>query len=319
MRFDNKLLTIVAIALCLGGCITACMIDSEDSDAMTAIVPGAVGSPYLYTLMSDATYDSISGSPPPGLSVSDSGSGNVIISGTPTTEGDYMFTVNAIGSDTSSISDTFVITIESALFTHTLSYDANGGENAPSDQIVSDTVSSTIMNVTADEPSRSGFNFLGWSVYSDVTSAFYTSGNIISVDANTTVLLYAVWEPIVYTITFDVSGGSVSADSESVDYSDSVTLPEYTGTLEGYTFGGWSDGTTIHSAGDSVTVTTDLTFTAIWTAEVVDDGSGDSEDPTTDDSTNIEDRRLGTTSLIVILGLLTLLYVVHHMRSQRRY
>ena len=71
---------------------------------------------------------------------------------------------------------------------YTLSYNANGGSNAPAAQSgsTSYTISSTI-------PTRSGYTFLGWSKSSSATTPEYRAGNTITLTGNTT--LYAVWTP----------------------------------------------------------------------------------------------------------------------------
>lgn len=78
---------------------------------------------------------------------------------------------------------------------------------------------------------------------------------------------FVIGEPVPeYTVSFDLGG----AESESEAYNDiivmeneSVTLPAAP-TREGYIFGGWSNGTDVFNAGDVVTVTSDMTFTAQW-------------------------------------------------------
>ncbi|MBQ8015932.1 MAG: InlB B-repeat-containing protein [Clostridia bacterium] len=71
--------------------------------------------------------------------------------------------------------------------TYTLTYNANGGNGAPSAQ--SGAASYTVSSV---KPVRSGYTFLGWSKSSSATSASYVAGNTITLSANTT--LYAVWQ-----------------------------------------------------------------------------------------------------------------------------
>ena len=77
--------------------------------------------------------------------------------------------------------------------TYTVRYNANGGTGAPSSQTktygVNLTLSSTI-------PTRSGYNFLGWSTSSTATSATYSAGG--SYTANSGATLYAVWEKANY-------------------------------------------------------------------------------------------------------------------------
>ncbi len=69
---------------------------------------------------------------------------------------------------------------------HTLSFDANGGSNAPSNQVGSGYVS-----ITNSAPSRNGYTFLGWSTDSNATSATYGASSLINLDRDT--VLYAVW------------------------------------------------------------------------------------------------------------------------------
>lgn len=94
--------------------------------------------------------------------------------------------------------------------TYIVRYNANGGTGAPSSQTktygVDLTLSSTI-------PTRSGYNFLGWSTSSTATSATYAAGGSYTANAGAT--LYAVWEKANYE--FSVSNLTVS-ESELYRY-----------------------------------------------------------------------------------------------------
>lgn len=94
--------------------------------------------------------------------------------------------------------------------TYTVRYNANGGTGAPSSQVKTYgetlTLSSTI-------PTRSGYNFLGWSTSSTATSATYGAGGSYTANAGAT--LYAVWEKANYE--FSISNLTVS-DSEPYRY-----------------------------------------------------------------------------------------------------
>ncbi len=87
---------------------------------------------------------------------------------------------------------------------YTLSYNANGGSSAPSDQTgaTSYTISSTV-------PTRFGYNFIGWSKSSSATSATYESGDTITLTSDTT--LYAVWSQPQISVnssaTANITGG----------------------------------------------------------------------------------------------------------------
>lgn len=72
---------------------------------------------------------------------------------------------------------------------YTLTYNANGGYNAPASQNVK---ANTTFNLSSSFPTRSGYSFLGWSTSSTASTASYTSGHPVSIKNNVT--LYAVWK-----------------------------------------------------------------------------------------------------------------------------
>jgi len=73
--------------------------------------------------------------------------------------------------------------------TYTVSYNANGGSDAPSAQTKTYGVTIKLSGI---EPQRQGYTFLGWSTSSTATSATYAPNGNFTVNANTT--LYAVWK-----------------------------------------------------------------------------------------------------------------------------
>ncbi|MFI3327069.1 MAG: InlB B-repeat-containing protein, partial [Clostridia bacterium] len=73
--------------------------------------------------------------------------------------------------------------------TYTVSYNANGGFNAPSSQTKTYGVALTL---SPNEPTLDGYTFIGWSTNSVATTATYLPSDIFTTNANTT--LYAVWE-----------------------------------------------------------------------------------------------------------------------------
>lgn len=98
---------------------------------------------------------------------------------------------------------------------YTLTYNANGGSYAPAPQ---PCYLSSISNcyVTSSEPSRSGYQFLGWSESSTATSASYTAGSTVNITGNKT--LYAVWRSRNETITVSLNWGSSPRDLDSYVY-----------------------------------------------------------------------------------------------------
>ena len=69
-----------------------------------------------------------------------------------------------------------------------ITYNANGGTNAPAQTYVYSEMGGTL---TEDVPTREGYRFLGWATSASATAARYASGEQVDIDTNTT--LYAVW------------------------------------------------------------------------------------------------------------------------------
>lgn len=91
-------------------------------------------------------------------------------------------------ADTSTLTFDFYATWEHVtVYVH---YNANGGTGAPASQSHWGGYSVVL---TTDQPTRSGYNFLGWSQQSDATSASYLPGG--DYQLYNTVTLYAVWSP----------------------------------------------------------------------------------------------------------------------------
>ena len=119
-------------------------------------------------------------------------------------------------------------------------YDANGGTGAPSTQ---DKFVNKNLTLSSALPTRTGYTFLGWSASKTAATATYAAGGTYT--ANADLKLYAVWQPISYTISYSLDGGSVSGNPTSYTIESSpVVLNNPTKT--GYTFIGWtgSNGTT---------------------------------------------------------------------------
>ena len=75
--------------------------------------------------------------------------------------------------------------------TYSVTYNANGGSGAPSAQTKTKDVSLTL---STTQPTRAGYNFLGWATSASATSAQYQPGSTYTANANVT--LYAVWEEL---------------------------------------------------------------------------------------------------------------------------
>ena len=73
--------------------------------------------------------------------------------------------------------------------TYEITYDANGGENAPATEYKTYGV---IYYLTTEQPTREGYNFLGWAKTATASLASYAPGAKYTTNAKTT--FYAVWE-----------------------------------------------------------------------------------------------------------------------------
>ena len=87
-----------------------------------------------------------------------------------------------------------------------------------------------------------------------------------------------------YSITYDFAGGTDShCSNTSVPQGDTYTICDEEPAQEGYTFQGWSDGTSTYDAGETITPTGDVTLTAVWKANtytVTWNNNGDTDEVT---------------------------------------
>lgn len=148
---------------------------------------------------------------------------------------------------------------------YNISYDANGGSGAPSDQ--SKYYDSTI-TLRSGKPTREGYIFKGWSTRSTALSADYQPGASYSSNSNLT--LYAVWEQIKYYVYYNANGGSGAPFEQWKYYDSTLVLRSGTPIRVGYTFKGWSTSSTATSVsympGGTYTANGDMTLYAVWKA-----------------------------------------------------
>ena len=118
---------------------------------------------------------------------------------------------------------------------------------------------------SADEPTREGYSFSGWSASSTGTVKYCTNDKI-TLTGNTT--LYAIWDKS-YTLTLDTN--YEGADSKTISVSSlnpTYTLSESVEpTRADYTFLGWSTSSTgavQYRTNDIITLTGNQTLYAVW-------------------------------------------------------
>ena len=154
--------------------------------------------------------------------------------------------------------------------TWTITYNANGGENAPSPQTANVGQSITI---TYSKPTRSGYTFLGWSTWSGSTEpeTAFTPGYSYSSDYDIT--LYAVWKQNVvktWSITYNANGGTNAPEKQTANVGQSIIITQDKPIRSGYTFLGWStwnessEPEAMFTPGYSYKSDYDLTLYAVW-------------------------------------------------------
>lgn len=127
--------------------------------------------------------------------------------------------------------------------------------------------------VAFDNWTRNGYSLSGWAVKPSATTRNYRVDNQVSdewITNNTpTKDIFAVWEPVSYTINYTLNGGTnnISNPSSYTIESNNITLANP--TRNGYVFTGWtgSNGTTAQT---TVTIPTgsygNKSYTANWIA-----------------------------------------------------
>jgi len=158
--------------------------------------------------------------------------------------------------------------------THSVTYDLNGGTGtAPTQEDVAEGDTFTVKACTA---TMEGYSFNGWS-YDRLT---FFEGDIITMELDD-IVLKAVWkkgQPM-HHVTYDLRGGSGEAPIQAdVQEGDTFTVKMYTGTKEGYTFGGWEYGIRIYEMGSTIKMGShDIVLKAFWLSDTPGEQDGRSK------------------------------------------
>jgi len=106
---------------------------------------------------------------------------------------------------------------------YSVTYNANGGANAPAAQTKTHGTDLTLSSVI---PTRAGYTFIGWSANSEATTAEYSAGG--SYTANSDITFYAVWEEIVEDTTTSTSESTRETTSTSESTRETTSTSEST-------------------------------------------------------------------------------------------
>lgn len=179
---------------------------------------------------------------------------------------------------------------EDPYVTYTLTYNANGGSNAPLAQSVDSKTGTATFTLRTGEPSYSGHIFKGWATNSSGTGTIYQPGATYTTSSTSTTL-YAVWEAAVinitspmpsdltlivgekfsYTVTADVSGCTVSVTGATWLGVSGMTVSGTPTTAGSYpiTITVSKGGYTSDSMEFTLTVSSSLTFTSAPSTGVI--------------------------------------------------
>ena len=152
--------------------------------------------------------------------------------------------------------------------TYNITFDSNGAlGSAPGS--VNNVAYDSNVTLPSNPFSKPGFRFVGWNTQQGGGASTRLSPGATSVPPNLTaedgktVTLYAEWEAIFHTVTFETNGGSEVA-AQTVNHGEAVKMPAEP-VREGYDFDGWfidaglNDRYTFGAA-----VTADITLHAKW-------------------------------------------------------
>ena len=154
--------------------------------------------------------------------------------------------------------------------TSSITYHANGGSGAPGAHSYTNADSGTI-NLQSGTPTRTGYDFLGWSLSNTTTSASYSAGQPWNKNNYGNYNLYAVWRIKTFTVTIrrgtgisDITspawGWTGNYKTSTVNYGTSLTINASMST--GYHWSKWSGSFSTTTQKYTFTVTSNIDVTA---------------------------------------------------------
>ena len=139
-------------------------------------------------------------------------------------------------------------------------FDKNGGDTEADPRImVQDKVAGVVnhFDLPTTEPTRSGYDFMGWNTKADGTGDAFTA----TTDVTDNMTVYAQWKVnTTYTVTYkDGVDGAAFGNQTTTGLHSGDPTPAFSGTptRSGYTFTGWQPSV-------AATVTDNAVYTAQW-------------------------------------------------------
>lgn len=152
---------------------------------------------------------------------------------------------------------------------YTIAFDGNGAQEGSMSSI---TLGYSVSQVLPENGfTKTGHSFKYWNTKDDASGITYvdkaTVKSITATDG-ATVTLYAIWEPIPYTVTFDLNGGElpdgVVIGAQTVKYGEYAVEPTQVPVMEGYKFLGWSEDGMGEFDFENTPITENITLKALW-------------------------------------------------------
>ena len=139
-----------------------------------------------------------------------------------------------------------------------ITYELDGGTNNASNPATYTIETATI---TFEVPTKDGYTFVGWFTNAEFSGTAVTEITLGSTEDRT---LYAKWTPTIYSITYNLDGGTNGASNPATYTIETATITLEEATRTGYTFSGWFD-----NAEFSGTAITEITLgsignTSLW-------------------------------------------------------
>ncbi len=146
-----------------------------------------------------------------------------------------------------------------------VTWDSNGGTSVAG---TTTTTGATIASAPT-APTKAGYTFAGWYQEAGLTTAAVFPNFVHGKTANFT--LYSKWTANpTRTVTYALAGGSSTLPTQSAVQDGLTFTVANTPVRFGYTFTGWSDGTSSYNQGATYTVgSSNITLTATWSADTL--------------------------------------------------
>ena len=170
-------------------------------------------------------------------------------------------TTYAPGATVTVGANNMTLTAQWSVASYTIRYSLNGGTGTiPSPTSYNFGASHTI----AAGVTKANSNFIGWSNGSNT----YSAGAAFTLSSRDETFT-AQFSGAIYALSFNLNGAETGTVPSTItgQITDNFILPTSAGIAKtGYTFGGWRDGSTTYTGGQTITgVSANTTLTAIWT------------------------------------------------------